>query len=90
LPFLIHVGSFGQSVGRLAGGKLDETPWRRYAIPASGSRCNVFEGDSPKVVRYVTAKTPEFQELMIAGDLRDADCRRIGTPQRGTRLVQAS
>jgi hypothetical protein len=53
-----------RAVGRtLCEGKLVEAPRMRYALSAicayvCGSRCRVAEGDSPKIVRYVTEKRP--------------------------------
>ena len=54
---------FGRTVGRLAKPKLAEAPWERYANSADFRLilripCNVTEGDSPNVARYLTAKRP--------------------------------
>src|SRR6202030_454310 len=57
-------------VGRFANRKLVEAPWMRYALSAicayvCGSRCSVAEGDSPNVVRYVTAKRPSSRNRWL-------------------------
>jgi hypothetical protein len=46
--------AIGYSVGRPASARLVEAPAASYALSAdyiSGSRCNVTEGSSPKMVR---------------------------------------
>src|SRR5215470_11337156 len=85
LPLPIHAGScFGQSVGRLARGRLGEVSWKRYALPA---RCSLSLPIAPQrdgrrftkdgAIRH--GKAPKLEELMISGDLRDSCQRRIGT-----------